>query len=123
MWIVSSEENVAKVVDILQKCSVHPQKTPSFARSEETSFLLPHSKELRVFFSKHPARNGGPQSVSLQFIKIQIHTHLIQLGTYFCDVFLISRDCTDVVAVILMTNELNGMNYGRKHFESVMKLQ
>lgn len=52
MWIVSREENVAKVVDVLQNFNAHLQKTPSFAHSEETSFLLPHSKELRVLFRK-----------------------------------------------------------------------
>lgn len=86
VWIVSSEESVAKGVDVLQNCNAHLQKTLSFARSEETSFLLPHSKELRVLFRKLQQAQSG----SLQFIKIQIHTHLIQLGTYFCDIFLIS---------------------------------
>ena len=45
----SSEENMVNVVEFIQEYHAHLENTLSFSAFEQTGFLLPHGKELRLF--------------------------------------------------------------------------
>jgi hypothetical protein len=45
----SSEENMVNVVEFIQEYHAHLENTLSFSGFEQTGFLLPHGKELRLF--------------------------------------------------------------------------